>query len=51
MFDPRKTGKWTVSQLRKEQFMYDLKLYLKVLAILAIPTGLALWLIIEAFGL
>lgn len=46
-FDPNKTWRGESRLVRQAQFWYEFKLYLKVVAILAIPTALALWALLE----
>ncbi len=46
-FDPRKRIAVRVADIERARFWYEVKLYLKVLAILAIPTAMALWALME----
>lgn len=49
-YDPTKRVEVLASDIRKARFWYEFKLYLKVVAILAFPTALALWALIEWLG-
>lgn len=50
-FDPRRRVAVSVKDIERARFWYEVRLYLKVLAILAIPTALALWLVLEGLKL
>lgn len=49
-FDPSKRVSVRVRDVDRARFWYEVKLYLKVLGILAPPTALALWALIEWLG-
>lgn len=46
-FDPSKRIAVYSRDVKRAQFWYEFKLYLKVTAILLIPTALALWALME----
>lgn len=48
MFDPTKRVIVEVSKIERARFWYEVRLYLMVAAILAIPMALAIWMIVEA---
>ncbi len=50
-FDPSKRVAVELKAIQRARFWYEVRLYLKVLAILAIPAALMVWLLIEGFSL
>lgn len=50
-FDPSRRVAVRVSDVDRARFWYEVRIYLKVVGILLIPTALAVWLLIEAFSL
>jgi hypothetical protein len=46
-FDPSKRSSWRQEDVDRAQFRYNLKLYAKVLLIVAIPWALLMWLMLE----
>lgn len=46
-FDPSKRCAVELKAINRARFWYEVRLYLKVLAILAIPSALGLWALLE----
>ena len=49
-FNPSKRTSVRVCDIERARFWYDVRLYLKVIAIMSLPTALALWALMEWLG-